>query len=134
MSDRSISEVAQEVGLRPSAIRYYEQIGILPAAPRRAGQRRYDDSALHRLVVIQRSRELGFTLDDIRTLFHGFRDGVPPSKRWRDVSARKLEELDRLANEIAMLQSLLRAQGTCSCVSLDECGRRLLGHSSACPE
>lgn len=127
MKDRSISEVAREVGLRPSAIRYYEQIGILPAAPRRAGQRRYDDSALHRLVVIQRSRQLGFTLEDIRTLFHGFCDGVPPATRWREVSKRKIEELTRLADEIAALQSFLRAQGTCRCASLDECGTRLLG-------
>lgn len=129
MSDRSIAEVAREVGLRPSAIRYYEQIGILPPPPRRAGQRRYDDVALHRLVVIQRSRRLGFTLEDIRTLFHGFRDSVPPSTRWREVSMRKLSELDRLADEIAVLQSLLRGQGACRCTSLDECGTRLLGRS-----
>lgn len=129
MSDRSISEAARVVGLRPSAIRYYEQIGVLPVAPRRAGQRRYDDSALHRLVVIQRSRQLGFTLEDIRTLFHGFRDDLPPSTRWRQVSKRKLRELDRLADEIAVLRSRLRAQGSCSCVTLDECGTRLLGRS-----
>ena len=38
----SISEVARQIGLRPSAIRYYEQIGIFPSAQRRSGQRRYD--------------------------------------------------------------------------------------------
>jgi len=58
----SISEVASQIGLRPSAIRYYEQIGILPPAQRVSGQRRYDVTALHRLVVIQRARQTGFTL------------------------------------------------------------------------
>lgn len=57
----SISEVAKQIGLRPSAIRYYEQIGILPAAQRASGQRRYDLTVIHRL-VIQRARQTGFTL------------------------------------------------------------------------
>ena len=65
-------------GLRPSAIRYYEQIGILPPAQRVSGQRRYDLTALHRLVVIQRARQTGFTLTEIKQLFFGFRAGTPP--------------------------------------------------------
>ena len=48
MSQLSVSEVARQLGLRPSAIRYYERIGILPPAHRVSGQRRYDNTALHR--------------------------------------------------------------------------------------
>ena len=59
MPQWSISEVAREVGLRPSAIRYYEQIGILPSIQRTSGQRRYDTASLHRLAVIQRARRTG---------------------------------------------------------------------------
>ena len=71
----SISEVANQIGLRPSAIRYYEQVGILPQAQRVSGQRRYDVTVLHRLIVIQRARQTGFTLSEIKELFFGFRVG-----------------------------------------------------------
>jgi len=54
--DLAISDVARVFGLRTSAIRYYEQIGILPPAMRQNGQRRYDNSALFRLAVVQRAR------------------------------------------------------------------------------
>src|SRR5438093_607943 len=67
--DLAISDVARVFGLRTSAIRYYEQIGILPPAMRKNGQRRYDNSALFRLAVVQRARETGFTLEEIRQLF-----------------------------------------------------------------
>jgi MerR family redox-sensitive transcriptional activator SoxR len=77
----AISDVAPVFGLRTSAIRYYEQIGILPVPRRRNGQRRYDNSALFRLAVVQRARETGFTLGKIRELFFGFPPGTPPPKR-----------------------------------------------------
>src|SRR6202167_5748486 len=60
MSQLSISQVAHQVGLRASAIRYYEQIGLLPAALRVTGRRRYDASVFHRLAIIQRARQLSF--------------------------------------------------------------------------
>ena len=53
MSEFTISEIARRVGLRPSAIRYYEQLGILPPALRRSGQRRYNDADLYKLTVVQ---------------------------------------------------------------------------------
>jgi len=71
----TISEVAKQIGLRPSAIRYYEQIGILPPIQRVSGQRRYEVTALHRLVVIQRARQTGFTLTEIKQLFFDFELG-----------------------------------------------------------
>ena len=91
-----ISEVARQVGLRPSAIRYYEQIGLLPPAQRLGKQRRYDTTALYRLAIIQRARQLGFTLDEIRQLFFGFSTVTRASVRWQKLSQRKLEELDNL--------------------------------------
>jgi len=72
----AISNVARVFGLRTSAIRYYEQIGILPPPFRKNGQRRYNDSVLFRLAVVQRARETGFTLDEIRELFFGFPPGT----------------------------------------------------------
>ena len=74
----------------PSAIRYYERIGLLPAAKRLSGQRRYDPTVLQRLAIIQRARQLGFTLAEIRQLFFGFRDNARPSYRWRTLAKKSL--------------------------------------------
>lgn len=122
----AISEVARRVGLRPSAIRYYEQIGVVLPAQRINGQRRYDEAALYRLATLQRARQVGFTLDEIRQLFFGFRKGTPPSKRWEAMSQRKLAELEQLMNGIKAIQLVLQSQGKCRCASLEECGEGLL--------
>ncbi len=122
----AISDVARQVGLRPSAIRYYEQIGVLPRPQRASGQRRYDDAALYRLATLQRARQIGFTLDEIRKLFFGFRNGTPPSERWRKLSQQKLAELEQLVHSIKMIQLALQNQGKCGCASLEECGKGLL--------
>lgn len=124
MSQLSISEVARQVGLRPSAIRYYEQIGLLPRALRIAGQRRYDTSVFHRLAIIQRARQLGFTLDEIRQLFFGFGNATRASERWRNLSQRKLTELDNLMGEIKAVRHLLKKMmQNCRCETLDQCGK-----------
>jgi MerR family transcriptional regulator, redox-sensitive transcriptional activator SoxR len=127
MPQLSISEVAREVGLRPSAIRYYEQIGILPPIQRTNGQRRYDTTYLHRLAVIQRARRTSFTLDEIQELFFGFADGTRAPARWQELSQRKLMELEASIDRIKTMQRLLvRLQHRCHCDTLDECGKRLL--------
>lgn len=124
MSPLTISQVAQQVRLRPSAIRYYEQVGLLPPAQRLSGQRRYDAKVLYRLAIIQRARQLGFTLDEIRYLFFGFRDVTRASERWRDLADKKLAELEQLANGIETVRGLLKKLRTrCRCETLDECGR-----------
>jgi MerR family redox-sensitive transcriptional activator SoxR len=121
----SISEVARQVGIRPSAIRYYEQIGIFPPAQRVSGQRRYDVTALHRLVVIQRARQTGFSLNEIKQLFFGFRAGTPPSVRWQKLKSRKVVELDAMLEHIQTMRALLEQQGKCRCTALEECGKKI---------
>ena len=122
----TISEVARRVGLRSSAIRYYEQLGIVPPAHRVSGQRRYDEAALYRLVTLQRARQIGFSLKEIRQLFFGFRKGTPPSRRWKRLSQQKLKELENLISEIKAIQLVLQNQGRCGCATLEECGKGLL--------
>jgi MerR family redox-sensitive transcriptional activator SoxR len=124
MPQLSVSEVARRVRLRPSAIRYYERIGILPSAQRVSGQRRYDSTVLYRLAVIQRAKQTGFTLDEIRRLFFGFRGKIPASQRWQKLSQRKLVELESQLKQIKTMQRLLgRMMQCCRCDTLDECGR-----------
>jgi len=121
----SISEVAKQMGLRPSAIRYYEQIGILPPAHRVSGQRRYDVTVLHRLALVQRARQTGFTLGEIKELFFGFRPGTPPSIRWQKLRKRKIVELDGLLRHIQSMRALVVEQGKCRCTALEECGKKM---------
>lgn len=124
MAYLTISDVARQVGLQASAIRYYEQIGLLPRAERVSGQRRYDATALYRLATIQRARQLGFTLDEIRHLFFGFRNVTRASARWRVLSERKLKELDQQLHSIKQVQRLLRKMmQNCHCDTLDQCGK-----------
>ena len=124
MPELTISQVARQVGLQASAIRYYERIGLLPRAPRMSGQRRYDPTVLYRLAIIQRARQLGFTLSEIRHLFFGFRDTTRASERWRTLSQRKLAELDDLMDGIKAVQGVLKKLMTkCRCDTLDQCGK-----------
>ena len=129
----SISEVAKQVGLRPSAIRYYEQVGILAPAHRISGQRRYDVTVLHRLTVIQRARQTGFTLSEIKELFFGFRPGTPPSVRWQKLRKRKMVELDAMLEHIQSMRVLVLQQGECRCSALEECGKRMFEKQCAEP-
>jgi len=119
----TIGQVAKEAGLAASAIRYYEQAGILPRAGRIGGRRRYDRSILERLAVVDRAKACGFSLAEIRQLFFGFRDGTPPNERWRTLAERKIRELDVLAQKIAATREMLARP--CNCKDLGECGRRI---------
>jgi MerR family redox-sensitive transcriptional activator SoxR len=128
MQQLPISEVARRVGLRPSAIRYYERIGILPLAQRVGGQRRYDETVFRRVAVVQFARQTGFTLKEIRQLFLGFRNATPASERWKKLSKQKLTELQALIERVRMMQGLLHKLQGCRCAVLEECGKALLQH------
>jgi len=126
MSQLTVSEVARRIGLRASAIRYYERLGILPPPQRVSGQRRYDRTVLYRLAVVQRARQMGFALHEIKTLFLGFKDGTRAEARWRKLAERKLEELNELAEQIAGMQALLKQmRAHCHCKTLDRCGKAI---------
>ncbi len=74
-----IGEVARRADCKVETVRYYEQIGILPAPDRSAGgQRRYDTEHLKRLTFVRRARGLGFTLDEVRNLLR-LADGTDPT-------------------------------------------------------
>lgn len=100
-----IGELAAETGVHIETIRYYERVGLLASPPRtRGGHRVYDKHHSQRLTFIRRSRELGFPLDDIRTLLN-LSDGK------QDCAARKvtLRHLDDVRGKIASLKRLEKA-------------------------
>jgi len=118
----TIGQVARESGLAASAIRFYEQAGVLPKPVRIGGRRRYDASVLEKLAVLERAKACGFSLAEARRLFYGFRDVITPSERWQTLARRKIAELDELARQIARMKELLGQR--CTCKDFAECGRR----------
>src|SRR5271170_7718692 len=132
MAQWSISEIGRQVGLRASAIRYYEQIGILEPARRVSGQRRYDETVLYRLAVVRRAQEAGFTLDEIRQLFFGFSHSTPISQRWKKIAERKMVELNARIEQIHSMRKLLKKlQACCECETVERCGAGILGITRA---
>src|SRR5712691_10079257 len=96
MEALTIGKVAQRAGLRPSAIRYYESVNILPAPHRINGRRLYDSSVFDRLAVVQLAQQAGFTVSEMRALFNGFPADTPASTRWQELARQKLGEVDAL--------------------------------------
>ncbi len=115
-----IGEVAKQSGLRKSAIRYYESIGLLPAPHRVSGQRTYEPTVLRRLALIDVSQRAGLSLDEIRDLLDA--GTAPISDRIQDIAARKLPEVEALIGRAEAMREWLSAAKGCECESIDECG------------
>jgi len=96
MTELRIGAVARGAGLQPSAIRYYERVGLLVPPPRVGGRRRYDPGVLHRLAVIAVAQQASFTIEEIRTLLHGFDADTPAAARWRALTECKPREIEAL--------------------------------------
>jgi MerR family redox-sensitive transcriptional activator SoxR len=112
--------VAERAGLRKSAIRYYEAIGLLPEPERVSGQRVYEPSILRRLAVIDVSQRAGLSLDEIRELVDA--GSTPVSDQLQALAARKLPEVEALIARAEAMRDWLRTAQGCSCQTIDECG------------
>lgn len=128
----TIGQVAERAGLRPSAIRYYEAQGLLPAPLRRSGRRVYDPSIVERLAVIALAKMAGFRLDEIRLVVS--RGGKKPARAWRMASRGKHGELARQMARLAFMQDVLAGIRGCKCATLEECGRAYLAARSQPPK
>ena len=117
----TIGEVASRSGLRPSALRYYEGLGLLDA-PRRVGKhRRYEPGVLRRLAVIGLAQQAGFTMAEIAVLLHGFASDTPPAVRWQALAQRKLAEVEAQICRAQEMRRLLVESLRCGCLVLDDC-------------
>ena len=128
----TISTLARKAGLRPSAIRYYESIGLLPPAPRRStgGPRIYDAHALRRLAVIRQAQNAGFTLDEARAVVQA----KDLAAEWNSIADRKLGELDMQVGRLQAKQDLIRrVQTHCHCRTAEQCGAMLVLSSESNP-
>lgn len=121
MKDMTIGDVARQVGISVSAIRYYEQIGLLPKTRRVNGQRRFEPQVVQHLQLILFAQQAGFTLEEIETLFHGFEANTPPSERWQVLATQKLAEIKVLIERAHTMERLLETVLECGCVRLEDC-------------
>jgi MerR family redox-sensitive transcriptional activator SoxR len=121
MADMGIGQVAREAGVRPSTVRYYESIGLLPEPPRRSGRRRYDPGVLHRLAIIQTAQQAGFSLDEMRILFDDLPASEYASAQWRSLVDYKLQQLALLMRNVLSMKALLEDIRSCADDELAEC-------------
>lgn len=125
MESMSIGQVASRAGVRPSALRYYEGVGLLPPPERENGRRRYDGEVmrevLDRLAVVRVAQQAGFTISEIRTLLDGFAEDTLPSERWRLLAEEKLPEVEALVKRALGMKDLLERGSRCECLRLEEC-------------
>lgn len=131
MGTLTIGEVARQVGVRPSTLRYYESVGLLPAPRRVNGQRRYNEEVLQHLAIIQLAKQGGFTVAEIQTLLRGFTTDTPPSVRWRALAQQKLPHLEALITQAQQMKRVLEVGLSCSCLRFEEC---LIVNEQGCVE
>jgi DNA-binding transcriptional MerR regulator len=117
----TIGAVAELAGKRPSLIRYYEQIGLLPQPVRVSGRRRYDAAIVRTLAVIETGQRAGLALDEIKVLLSASPDDVAAIDRLREVAGRKLPEITALIERSELVRSWLECAARCECPNLDEC-------------
>ena len=121
MDGMTIGQVAAKAGLRPSALRYYESLGLLPRPARAGGRRVYGLDVLTWLAGIKVARQAGFTLAEIKKLFNGFPASRRPSERWAELARDKLPEVDELIRRARDMKKLLEEGIRCGCRSFREC-------------
>ncbi|MGA7325287.1 MAG: helix-turn-helix domain-containing protein [Rhodomicrobium sp.] len=105
----AIGALSRETGVKVPTIRYYEQAGLLPPPPRTASQRRvYDDGAVKRLRFIRHARELGFEIEDIRTLLAMTAEPQASCDQADSIARRHLGQVERRITQLSALREELQ--------------------------
>ena len=121
MRHLSIGEVARQADVRTSAIRYYEDAGLLPSPRRINGRRVYAPEVFTWLALIHMAQDAGFTVAEIRVLMEGFAAETPASERWHALATAKLIEVDAMIARAERMRALLEQALRCGCLRLEDC-------------
>lgn len=123
-----IGEVAERSGIRPSALRYYEEAGLIHSVSRHGLRRQFPPEVLLQLKLIAMGKSAGFSLDEIAGMFG--RNGMPDLPR--EVRAKAVA-IDRQIHELSALRDTLRHVADCPAPSHMECPtfRRLVASAGA---
>ncbi len=112
-----ISEVSQQSGITASALRHYEEKGLITSLGRRGLKRLFGPEVLDQLSLITLGKTAGFSLDEIKAMFGS--DGRPYISR--ETLKKKAEDLDRQIERLAGLRDMIRHVADCSAPSHMEC-------------
>jgi MerR family transcriptional regulator, copper efflux regulator len=108
MTMMTIGEAAARSGVTAKTIRFYEEIGLLAAAPRAAnGYRAYGEKEVRTLEFVSRARALGFSLQDIAGLLKLYRDRGRASQEVKTIAQAHIAELDRRIAELSTIRAAL---------------------------
>ena len=119
----SIGELSRDTGVNIETIRYYERIGVMPKPARtQGGHRAYDATQLKRLAFIKRSRELGFSLGEIRALLGLVDAGTYTCSEVHDMTIEHLANVQRKITDLRRMQQVLKQMAAeCSRGDVPEC-------------
>lgn len=112
-----IGEVTARSGIRPSTLRYYDEIGLISSVGRNGLRRQFPPEVLLQLALISLGKLAGFSLQEISQMFGS--NGVPDLPR--AVFHRKAEELEQQISELTALRDMLRHIADCPAPSHMEC-------------
>jgi MerR family redox-sensitive transcriptional activator SoxR len=118
----TIAELSARSGAAPSALRYYEDVGLISAERTAGNQRRYPRYVLRRIAFVRAGRQLGLSLREIKAALDTLPDGKAPTKAQWGRAARTWQA--RIDDRIAELQRLSSTLGSCigcGCLSLRTC-------------
>lgn len=113
----AIGEVARQAGVSVSAIRYYDELGIISVDSRVGGKRRFAEETIGRVSFIKRCQEFGFSLEEIRGLLNDQAGG------WRALVDRKLDELGAQRTRLEEMMEMLTEIRACGCEAAGACPR-----------
>jgi MerR family redox-sensitive transcriptional activator SoxR len=118
----TIGQVSGRSGVAPSALRYYEQQGLIAASRTGGGARRYPRTVLRRLAFVRAAQNVGLSLSEIRDALATLPDGRPPTARdWARLSRGWRERLDEQIAALVQLRDGLDSCIGCGCLSLGTC-------------
>jgi MerR family redox-sensitive transcriptional activator SoxR len=118
-----IGELAARSGLAASALRYYEELGLIGSERTSGGQRRYRRATLRRLAFIRAAQRIGLTLEEVgESLARLPVDHVPHANEWSRVARTWEHRIDDQIAELQRLKDALTGCVGCGCLSLTRCG------------
>lgn len=116
-----IGTVAERYGVPATTLRYWEQIGLLPAAQRAAGQRRYDLEAIRRIKFVRMASRAGLSLADIRALLAGHAGRSPTFTDWAAAARDQLAAIDQRIADLDQLRATIEECLACGCQHARRC-------------
>ncbi|MEU7571519.1 MULTISPECIES: redox-sensitive transcriptional activator SoxR [unclassified Micromonospora] len=118
----TIGQLAERSGVAPSALRYYERLGLIHAARTGGNQRRYARTELRRVAFVRISQQVGVSLDEIREALDSLPAGrTPTPEDWAALSRGWRERLDERIRLLGKLRDDLDGCIGCGCLSLQRC-------------